>query len=55
LALSVAKYFEYNDSQAKDIISEIKNTVEKNWRKLAEKYKLSRSAIESMSPAFAEF
>jgi serine/threonine-protein kinase HipA len=55
LALSVAKYFEYSNSQAKDIISEIKNTVGNNWRKLAEKYKLSRSAIENMSPAFAEF
>jgi hypothetical protein len=55
LALSVAKYFEYSNSQAKDIISEMKNTVGNNWRKLAEKYKLNRFAIENMSPAFAEF
>lgn len=52
LALSVAKLFDLTEKQAVEKLNDIKNIVESNWRKLARKYGLSRSEIESMSPAF---
>lgn len=52
LALSVAKLFDLTEKQAVEQLNDIKNIVESNWRKLARKYGLSRSEIESMSPAF---
>ena len=52
LALSAAKYYDLTQKQAEEDLKEIKNIVESNWRKLAEKYGISRSEIESMSPAF---
>ena len=52
LALSVAKWFDIKEPQATQELKEIKNVVETNWRKLAQKYGLGRSEIESMAPAF---
>ena len=52
LSLSVAKLYDLTDKQATEELGEIRNTVETNWRKLAQQYGLSRSEIESMSPAF---
>ena len=52
LALSVAKLYDLTDKQATEELGEIGNTVETNWRELAQQYGLSRSEIESMSPAF---
>ena len=52
LALSVARLYDLTDKQATEELGEIRNTVEANWRKLAQQYGLSRSEIESMSPAF---
>lgn len=52
LSLSVAKLYDLTDKQAAEELGEIRNTVETNWRKLAQQYGLSRSEIESMSPAF---
>lgn len=52
LALSVAKLYDLTDKQATEELGEIRNTVETNWRKLAQQYGLSRSEVESMSPAF---
>ena len=52
LALSVAKLFDLTEKQAVEQLNDIKNIVESNWQKLARKYGLSRSEIESMSPAF---
>jgi serine/threonine-protein kinase HipA len=51
LALSVAGYFRLTDSQAKDIISQIKKTVRK-WRKLADKFQIPRQEQEQMAAAF---
>lgn len=52
LALSVAKLYELTDKQAEEELKEIKNIVETNWKKTAQKYNLNRSEIEAMSPAF---
>ena len=52
VALSVAKMYGLTDTQALEKIKEIKNVVESNWRRLAQKYGLSRSEIEGMAPAF---
>lgn len=52
LALSVAKLYDLTEKQAMEELNEIKNVVETNWRKLAQKYGLSRSGIEYMAPAF---
>lgn len=52
LALSAAKLYDLTAKQAMEELSEIKNVVETNWKKIAQKYGLSRSEIESMSPAF---
>lgn len=52
LALSVAKWFDIKEAQALQELKDIKNSVETNWRKLAQKYGLSRSEIENMAPAF---
>ncbi len=52
LALSVARLYGIEEKQATDELQEIKDVVEMNWRKLAQKYGLSRSEIEGMSPAF---
>lgn len=40
------------EAQVTEELKEIKNVVENHWRKLAQNYGLSRSEIESMSPAF---
>lgn len=52
LALSVAKLYELTEKQAEEELKEIKNIVEINWKKTAQKYNLNRSEIEAMSPAF---
>ena len=52
LALSVAKLYGLTNTQALDSLKEIKNIVENNWRKLAQNYRISRSEIEEMAPAF---
>ena len=52
LALSVAKMYGLTETQAQEELQEIKNVVECNWRRLAQKYGLSRSEIEGMAPAF---
>lgn len=52
LALSVARLYDLTDKQATEELGVIRNIVETNWRKLAQQYGLSRSEIESMSPAF---
>ena len=52
LALTVARLYDLTDKQATEELGEIRSTVETNWRKLAQQYGLSRSEIESMSPAF---
>ena len=52
LALSVAKMYGLTDAQALMEIQGIKNVVESNWRRIAQKYGLSRSEIEGMAPAF---
>ena len=52
LALSVARLYDLTDKQATEELGEIRNTVETKWRKLAQQYGLSRSEVESMSPAF---
>lgn len=52
LALSAARLYEMSEKQAKEEVDEIKYTVEMNWRKLADRYGLSRSEMERMAPAF---
>lgn len=52
LALSVARQYEMSEKQAIEALNEVKSTVENNWKRLAQYYGLSRSAIDRMSPAF---
>ena len=52
LALSVAKMYGLTEKQALEELQGIKDVVERNWRKLAQQYGLSRSEIEGMTPAF---
>lgn len=52
LALSIAKMYEMPTKQAEEVLGEVKNTVENHWKRLAQKYGLHRSEIESMMPAF---
>ncbi len=52
LALSVAEYFDISISEANSYINKVKLTVEAEWREIANKYKLGRSAISFMEPAF---
>ena len=52
LALEVCDLFGITNSNGKSIIKETLETVEKNWKELAEKYGLSRGQIQNMSPAF---
>lgn len=53
LANNVAKYFDVSEDEAASYIERIKETVSAEWKKLAAKYKLSRSAVRNMEPAFA--
>lgn len=52
LAISAAKYYGIKETQAKDMIDEIKNIVSSNWQVLAKKQGISRSEIERMKYAF---
>lgn len=52
LALETAEYYEISKSTAEHLLLEIINNVNENWKPIAQKYKLSRNAIEYMSPAF---
>ncbi len=52
LAISVARYFGIREYEALEIKENIVKTVCGNWKLLAEKYGLTRSACEYMSPAF---
>jgi serine/threonine-protein kinase HipA len=52
LVISASPYYEVSEKQAEQMVSEIKNIVRDNWRKVAKKYALSRGEIEKMEPAF---
>nr|WP_298568958.1 HipA domain-containing protein [uncultured Mogibacterium sp.] len=52
LILSVASIFGITDEKATKYIENVKAIIEKNWEKISRKYRLSRSEIENMSPAF---
>jgi serine/threonine-protein kinase HipA len=52
VAYEVAKHFDIESKQADEIIKSICSIVDSDWRALAEKFGLSRSAIEHMEPAF---
>lgn len=53
LALEVAEYFEYSTAEAKEEADHILVTVRENWRRIAERYRISRNSIEYMRPAFS--
>lgn len=53
LALSVCQYFRINKNRALEIIEEVKSAVSE-WRKIAKKYKISKSKQELMSNAFSQ-
>lgn len=52
LAIEVAPHFGVAKKEAEEIASNLLWVVRENWRKLAEQYGISRSAIEYMRPAF---
>lgn len=52
LAMSVAKYFGIGEKEAFEIKEYIVKTVCRNWKLLAERFGLTRSACEYMRPAF---
>lgn len=51
LALGVAPYFRLSRAEGKAIVKEIKTIIRK-WPELADKYRITRSEKEQMSPAF---
>ena len=51
LALSVCEYFSLNNTQAGEIIEEVKRTISK-WKSYAGQIGISRKEIEVMAPAF---
>ena len=53
LALEVAEYFGLTNRDAEKAATQICDTVQNNWTRLAEQYGLSRGAIEYMRPAFS--
>ena len=52
VAVSVSPTFGIEREMAQEIVKEVKETVNKNWVKLAEKQGISHSEIERMKPAF---
>lgn len=52
LAISVAKYFDMSETDAKEWISKSTNVISENWIKLAKENKISSSSIEYMKHAF---
>lgn len=52
LAVDAARYYGMAKEQAAKDMNEIRKQVRENWHSLAKKYKISRSEIERMSPAF---
>lgn len=53
LAIESATYFGINNDEATKIVKNISGVVLDNWKKLAQKYGMSRSAIQRMEPAFS--
>ena len=54
LALEVAGYFGLTEQESEAAATEICHTVQENWEKIAQKYGLSRGAVERMRGAFIE-
>ena len=52
LAIEAAPYFGITSREAEKMSADILLVVRENWRKLAEKYGISRNAVEYMRPAF---
>ena len=53
LALKTAEYYCISNNDAKNIVAEISNTIQGNWREIAAYYGLSKGAVNHMEPAFA--
>lgn len=53
LAKETARYYGISSKDASSIISSTQKTVANNWKRLAGKYGLSQSMINSMEPAFS--
>ena len=53
LAIEVVEHFGIDKKAAMDMADEILSVVRDNWRSVAEKNGLSKSAIEYMRPAFS--
>jgi len=51
LALEVIPYFRLSESRAKQIVEQVKNSVQ-NWRKIASKYGISKTNQELKARAF---
>ena len=47
-----ASYYELSATDAEEAVHFIKKTVTNHWKMLAEKYRLSRSSVADMAPAF---
>ena len=52
LALETAGFYGVSPSEAERIVSDTKETVERNWQPIAESHGLSREAMRRMAPAF---
>lgn len=53
LAIEVADYFGISKAETECIATEVCDTVKNNWVRMAERYGLSRGAVEHMRPAFS--
>ncbi|MDD3251146.1 MAG: type II toxin-antitoxin system HipA family toxin [Lachnospiraceae bacterium] len=53
LAVDAAMYYGVSEKDARAYVEGVKQTVSGNWKKIAERYGLSRGAMQRMEPAFA--
>ena len=52
LAIAISEYFGLTRGEAQETAADICDAVKNNWAITAEKYELSRGAVEYMRPAF---
>lgn len=52
LAIETSEFYGIKKKEAESVVEEIRRVVDRNWSSIAEQFRLSRSAIEYMRPAF---
>ena len=52
LAIETAEYYDIGTKEARNMVAEVRKTVDDNWRPVASGYGLGKNAINHMEPAF---